>query len=245
MVIENKQNFPLACKIIEHDFYVDDLITGANSIENARKIVKEVSAILSSGCFPLRKWRSNEPNIFNDLGIENEELGLLKIGDNDCEAKTLGILWDLQLDMFQYSLKGFNKSRVTKRVILATTAQIFDPLGLLGPIIVTAKIIIQALWQLKLSWDESVPLDINSKWQELCDQLEALNDLKIPRHILLYESVYTELHGFADASEAAYGACVYVRCIDKFKNCSVNLLCARSRVAPLKRVTLPRCSPTS
>ena len=98
----------------------------------------------------------------------------------------------------------------------------------------------QKLWQLKLSWDESVPLEVHSKWMTYQCQLQQLTDLKITRRITEFTEYDTiQLHGFCDASQSAYGACIYIRTrkTDKY---SVILLCSKSKVAPLKVISLPR-----
>jgi len=98
---------------------------------------------------------------------------------------TLGLRWHSGDDMLQYQVKRNDPAKtITKRVILSSIARIFDPLGLLGPIVVTAKIIMQHLWQLKIGWDESVPLDIQTKWLAYESQLSALNGFKIPTRVI-------------------------------------------------------------
>ena len=49
-----------------------------------------------------------------------------------------------------------------------------------------------------------------------------------------------EIHGFADSSLKAYGSAVYLCAEDEDKNRVSNLIMAKSRVAPMKRITLPR-----
>lgn len=160
--------------------------------------------------------------------------------DNE-DTKTLGILWNSNYDYLHYNTGNFKvQKHITKRTILSLSAQIFDPLGLLAPITIVAKLIIQQLWQLKLSWDESLPLDISQKWLKLLDQLNILTSFRIPRCIKATNAVVLEMHGFCDASEIAYGACIYVKSIDTYGNSQVSLFCAKSRVAPLKNISLPR-----
>lgn len=118
--------------------------------------------------------------------------------------------------------------------------QIFDPLGLIAPIVVSAKIFLQDLWKLKLSWDESLPQNITSRWMEFRNKLSILHELKVDRHVMLDNAVSIHLHAFADGSEKAYGASLYIRLIDRSGTVKVALLCAKSRVAPTKTISLPR-----
>jgi hypothetical protein len=110
----------------------------------------------------------------------------------------------------------------------------------LGPIIVTAKIIMQRLWQLKIDWDESVPSDVQTKWSRYESELHILNHFQVQRKVISHHSNVIELCGFADASDKAYGACVYVRIKSSETHYETTLLCARSRVTPLKNLSLPR-----
>lgn len=98
---------------------------------------------------------------------------------------------------------------ITKRTILSVITQIFDPLGLIGPVIIKAKILLQSLWQLKIDWDTPVPKTIRIVWSSYHQQLTTVNQITIPLQIVLHDSSDIQLHGFCDASETAYGACVY------------------------------------
>lgn len=93
---------------------------------------------------------------------------------------------------------------------MSEIAKIFDPLGLLGPIILFTKKLMQNLWRLKLEWDESIPLEIHSQWLKFCTQLNHMNDISIPRLIVLPGFKEIEIHGFCDASLTGYGACIYI-----------------------------------
>ena len=106
---------------------------------------------------------------------------------NDNTIKALGIFWESLHDRITYSVQHatHHNRPITKRTILAEVAKIYDPLGLLGPVVVTAKILVQKLWTLKLLWDESVSLDIHTYWTTYCRQLEVLNNLSFPRKRIL------------------------------------------------------------
>ncbi|XP_072403181.1 uncharacterized protein [Diabrotica undecimpunctata] len=133
-----------------------------------------------------------------------------------------------------------NPNKVTKRIILSRIAQIYDPLGLLSACTITAKIIMQILWQEKQGWDESVPQIIFTQWQHFKEKLLRLNNIEIPRYVKLKDSISCELHGFSDASNKAYGAAIYVKSVDSDGHVLVRLLCAKSKVAPLKVISIPR-----
>ncbi|KAJ8910298.1 hypothetical protein NQ315_002460 [Exocentrus adspersus] len=104
-----------------------------------------------------------------------------------------------------------------------------------GPISIIAKLLIQQLWQANLGWDEEVPVNICTGWRKFSDNLTILNDIKIARYVLIPEAAKIELHGFSDA----YGACIYIRSKGQGSNYGTQL-CAKSRVAPLQRLSLPR-----
>lgn len=127
---------------------MDDFLSGADTIEKTKQIYKDVSQILQKGGLLLRKWSSNEVTMFEDFKVENASN--THQFSKEASQKTLGVIWKPSTDTLTYLVK-VEKHNVTKRTILAITAQIFDPLGLLGPITIIAKIIIQKLCQYKLS----------------------------------------------------------------------------------------------
>ncbi|GFX37826.1 uncharacterized protein TNCV_3116741 [Trichonephila clavipes] len=89
-------------------------------------------------------------------------------------------------------------------------ARLYDPLGLIGPIVTKAKIFIQELWKIKLDWSEQLPLDAMEEWMNFYQKLSKINNFKIPRCILLPATIRIEIHGFSDASERAYAVVVYI-----------------------------------
>lgn len=98
----------------------------------------------------------------------------------------------------------------------------------------------QKLWAHNLTWDQPLPHSILDMWLEFSSELDTLNEIKIKRKITCDQPKALYLHGFSDASEASYGACVYVVSRNLQGRCESHLLCAKSKVAPLKSVTIPR-----
>lgn len=222
--------------IIKHDFYVDDLITGANSKDELLYIQTSVSNALKKGCFNLRKYKSNCKYILNSDSINrNDRLGI------SSSIIALGINWDPGNDSLQVSFVIPPKLEfATKRLILSFTFKIFDPLGLISPCVILPKIILQSLWQKKLDWDVPVPKDIQNSWNEFTNDLSYLLNLQVPRRVVCDKHNYIELHSFSDASQRAIRACIYLRSINKQGLINVQLLCSKSRIAPLKPTTIPR-----
>ena len=130
----------------------------------------------------------------------------------------------------------------TKRGIVSDIAKTFDVLGWMAPSIIKMKVLYQKLWLEKLGWDDPVSsevLDAHAKWKK---QLPLLNQIKLKRCYYRVEEVplTVQLHGFSDASEMAYSAVVYLRSTYSSSLPLVSLVSAKTKVAPLKKVTIPR-----
>ncbi|KAL0818992.1 hypothetical protein ABMA28_008279 [Loxostege sticticalis] len=228
---------------IERDFYVDDYLGGSSSIEDTVRICKGVISILESEKFNLRKLKSNNQSILNQISPSSpNSINVLNLSDIDLNAacKTLGLNWICDTDYLSFSININVNKKVTKRHILSVISQIFDPLGLVGPCVIEAKIIMQRLWIEQCTWDEEVSLEIKQLWLAFANTLPFLNELKINRWVLTNDSVSYEVHAFSDASERAYGVCIYIRSIDSFGAVTVKLLTSKNRVAPIKPLSTPR-----
>ncbi|XP_059225785.1 uncharacterized protein LOC131997922 [Stomoxys calcitrans] len=238
LAIDEEENFPLGSKVVRRDFYVDDMLSGGNTIAEVEEIRHQVTALLKKGEFLIRKWCSNDPDALRDVPAEDCET-LLKFHDGTDVTKTLGLTWDPQSDNFIFSFTPIDDWKVvTKRSILSSIARLYDPLGLIGPVITKAKMFMQHLWKLNLQWDESLPQSLHSLWIEYISKFDLMHRFTFPRHVSM-ASASLQIHGFCDASLAAYGACVYVR--SQFNSViKSELLCSKSRVAPLKTLTVPK-----
>ncbi|XP_017796984.1 PREDICTED: uncharacterized protein LOC108578211 [Habropoda laboriosa] len=233
---DERANAPIAATILQRDMYVDDLLTGADTYEAAMDLRNQTIKLLQRGGLRIRQWTSNEPQLLR--GIPEDQIHQKYFGD--ATVKTLGVSWHARDDLIVYSVDPNIETRTTKRTILSTIAKIFDPLGLLAPVIVTAKIFMQRLWQLQLAWDESLPASLHTEWTTYVKGLQSLTEASFERHVSQRMVRTVELHGFCDASERAFGACLYVRSIDEHGQIKTSLLCAKSRIAPLRVVSVAR-----
>jgi len=231
--------YPRAARILKTHLYVDDLLTGAETIEDARAIRDEIIALLSRGGFTIRQWASNDERIVKDLSTGALHANFVL--EMDRSLKTLGIIWNARDDKICYVAHPINIMKtVTKRNILSEIAKIFDPLGLMGPVVFYAKRLMQDVWRCKLHWDESVPQNIFTSWVQFVQQLQSMGKVLFERKLFAGNDCDVQLHGFCDASNSGYGACFYVRSRDKKGNKIIRLISAKSRVAPLKTITIPR-----
>lgn len=156
--------------------------------------------------------------------------------------KALGMIWQPEIDVFRFTWKpSEDPESVTKRTVLSEIARLFDPLGLIAPVVTLAKILFQSLWKCptKLEWDTPLPDEYHVEWQRFKYQLIDLKNVSIPRHLFLPNDIkVVQLHAFSDASEKAYGTCIYVRTVYGNESVSVRLLTAKSRVSPTKTKTI-------
>ncbi|GFX60305.1 integrase catalytic domain-containing protein [Trichonephila clavipes] len=240
LAIDDGAKYPLAAEVIMSDVYMDDLLTGAGDLESGRKLQVQLVSMLKGAGMELHKWSASNPLLLPDSMCQVKDLSY----SSSTETKILGLLWKPHPDSFAFKISSLTSNCdnliVPKKSVISTIARIFDPLGLIGPVITRAKILPQALRQLKLDWNDPFPSNLVSYWKSFIDALESINCLDIPRYCLQDKSIRTELHGFSDSSEKAYGVALYIRCINTSGEISVSLLCSKSKVAPLKSITIPR-----
>lgn len=120
---------------------------------------------------------------------------------------------------------------------------IYDPLGFPAPFTLPAKLLLQELCRMNIGWDEEIPKSLNDKWVKWKDDLGQITNFKVSRCVKpKYFGTHSKahLHHFADASEQGYGTVSYVRLVNEQNAVHVTFLMGKSRVAPLKKVTIPR-----
>ncbi|XP_013390867.1 uncharacterized protein LOC106159196 [Lingula anatina] len=224
---------------LNQNLYVDDLISGCDDEIEACAFIREADSIMQQASMKFSKWVSNSDTVGELLSQEFSDRSV-----TEKMLKVLGIQWMPTEDCFYFDgLELSSDAYVTKRVILSYLARLFDPLGLLAPFIVVLKCLFQSLWRLHLDWDEIVPDIIAQQFKCWLQGLHAVRGWRIPRCYTVGHwndvEVY-QLHAFGDASEKAYGACVYLRTLSKDGIWRTSLVYSKTRVAPLKPITLPR-----
>jgi len=238
-----REGTPLALKIMS-DIYVDNVLLGANSSEQAFEIYQEAKAIFRRASMNLREWYSNSDEFLKRLPAD--EISLTK----DNYVKVFGLLWDKARDVINVSKvdKVSADSIVTKRSVLNFIAKIFDPLGLITPVTYHGKVFLQELWKMdKLLWDCPLPENLTKEWKSICDMFQNISGLDVPRFVGRKDGGTHQLLVFCDASLKCYATVVYLR-TDDSTTVQTELIFSKMRLVPVgkgkskqsKRLTIPR-----
>ncbi|XP_053699438.1 uncharacterized protein LOC128746414 [Sabethes cyaneus] len=234
-----EKQYPEAVDRIKKHTYIDDLTSGADSAQEAMVLIKQINEILHNAGFILRKWSSNSATVLDLLSDVNVNAKPINLPDEQNSVKALGIHWLPEEDVFTFKVNFRVDGPNTKHQLLSDTARLFDPFGWFAPVIICAKILYQHCWLYDLNWHDPLPPCIEDAWVEMKQNLWQLEQVKIPRWMANFHG-RIELHGFSDASEEAYAAAVYMRSIDEDGRIHVSLIAAKTKVAPVKQVTIPR-----
>ena len=240
---EERENInPRAAQAVKDNTYMDDILDSVNTVQEAEELSSDIDDVLASGGFKVKEWRSNEDLSKNNVTQETEEI---KVPQGAAEEKVLGVVWNTSDDVFKYKVvPDIQKSqpvKITKRNILSQIARIYDPIGFASAFLIRAKIGIQELWQKGINWDDELSPESQEQWLSFFEEMKKLNDVVLERCLCPFNSVeFPVLCIFADASRGAFGACAYVRSVDPNGSVAVRFVAAKSRVAPLKELSIPR-----
>ena len=236
--------YPLATEVVSRSFYVDDCLSGADTVSSAVEMQIQLQELFERGGFLLRKWNLSEKVVLEHIPPELvDDKSIHHLSDPQQYTKTLGIQWNSCQDSFCLEvLRPDHQTQLTKRALVSDIGKIFDVLGWFSPTIIKAKILLQRVWEAKISWDELVPQPILNKWLQWRSELPQVTDIGIPRcyYPKTAEIPTFQLHGFSDAFEVAYAGVVYLGMTDASGHVYTSLVCSKTKVAPIQRLTLPQ-----
>ena len=250
----NEGDYLKAAEEVRENMYMDDYVGGEDTTEDAIKLQRDMTEMMTRGGFRLTKWASNSDEVMQQIPQQERDSRLIVEFDKDDDdeaskadgtLKTLGIVWDTSSDclMFKRSpIKTNNNEPETKRSLLSKLAATFDPLGMYTPFTVRAKKLVQDTWIKGVQWDESLPADVAKEFEQWKSELKNLDQIRIPRCFKegLDDVIDAQLHGFSDSSERCYGGAIYLRLRDDKGRVKTQLVMSKNRLAPAKKVTLPR-----
>lgn len=222
---------------IRYNLYVDNVVTGTSSVENAKVYYNTSKEIFNSASMNLRQWSTNSEEFRNcipkkDLTVEKPIL-------------VLGLIWDTDSDTLSIKESKLPKEcdyqKNTKRSILKSLAKVFDPLGYFSPILLKGKQILQRCWENHLNWDDTLDNETMNEWKSVTDSIDKISTIKLPRYLECDQSEDTKfsLMCFCDASSQAYATIIYLH-VEKRECRNTHLIFSKTRLAPKRIVSIPR-----
>ena len=228
-----------AVTTIRQNVYMDDLLRSEKTVADAKEIRREVTGLVAKGGFRLTKWQSNSEEVVLDIP-ESERACQ---GAERTTENVLGCPWNPLEDTLGIRvIKADNARHATKRRVVSTVARLFDPLGMASPFTLQAKLLVQRLWSQGIGWDEKLDDADQRTWDAWVSQLTQLQDLVMPRCLhgsTTEDDREHEIHLFCDASESAFGAVAFLR-TKQNGQIDVSFIAAKTRVAPLKQLSIVR-----
>ncbi|XP_003740633.1 uncharacterized protein LOC100905177 [Galendromus occidentalis] len=221
---------------VRNSFYMDDIFSGASDVLEGKHRVETLSQVFANGKFPLMKWATNSATRGTFMRNQFPEA---QVTFQDSNFKMLGILWDQPQDKIgvfvDNALTQLRVEPPTKMSVLRGLSHIFDPLGVVVPISINFKILLQTLWSERRDWTEELSGENLQAFQLFRDQLEQAGSIRVDRLVSSHQGVVRrELHVFSDASLLSYGAVVYLKKFMEDRRARVTFMMAKARVKPLK-----------
>ena len=236
---DKKCDFPLASQSVLNFFYVDDFRKAFPTAEEAINTMTQLVVMLKRGGFNLTKLVTNSNEVFQ-FKPENIVFACPFVAVN--EISVLGLKWDVKDDYLSVTRGASTNSmdKFAQRKILSAVSSVNDPLGIIAPFTIRRRLILKALWfSVGQSWDTVVPQNISNsfseRYQERCDIVKV----KLPHCFFRNSHSNFELHTFADASQSAFCAVVYLRSVCDGE-VFVSFVVGKCRVAPMRASTIPK-----
>ncbi|XP_066965452.1 uncharacterized protein [Macrobrachium rosenbergii] len=229
---------------VANSFYVDDCLRAKDRQDALLSDLFEVKELCKRGGFTLTKYSSPCEEVLSSIPKEWHSKGISGFvdGSGSHKTKALGVQWDLATDELGVQAELVSVPR-TKRGLLPTIASIYDPLGILAPVLIEGRIIVQDLCRLKVGWDMELDSDTTDRIRVWVNKLSQTRGMSVPRclKVIGWESAtLVQLHLFSDASIMAVGVAAYLRVADQWGNVSCRFIMGKARVAPLKNISVPR-----
>ena len=225
------ESHPELLEKVLSSLYVDDFLSGAQDNRSALELKEAVEVSLEKIGMKMHGWNSNSEELRAKWGSVSDDI-----------VSVLGLLWNPVDDSLMVNVQRVVEASScdpTKKNLLSLTASVWDPLGLVQPFLVLPKLLFQQICKSNVGWHGKLPEEMRVKWEVWKSQLPDLAKICLPRQVTLPEYDRVELHCFADASESAYAACCYVKCVYGLA-IRVNLVFGKNRIAPVAAHSLPR-----
>ena len=222
---------------LKRDIYVDNLITGTETTDDAVSMYYCLKRIFQEASMNKREWISKNEEVNQEFKPEDRV--------EDENVNVLGYTWNIKSDsiLLKQNSTLLGSESLTKRAILKELASVFDPCGLLSPVLLRGKILLQVLWSKHLDWDDNIDSEDLKLWKLIKHDLEQISNCRIQRCLKIERNsdrVTHKLVCFCDASTKAYAAVIYLLQTNSEGKTRADLIFSKSRLAPVKGMTIPR-----
>lgn len=243
LLCSKEGEYPEEVEEIRQSIYVDDLLLSANRPEDLEELRQKTVKIFNTAGFELHKWHSNDQSLetiqkeIDKCESSGETYAKQQVGASSEETKLLGLAWNKKDDTLAINFPDMPE-RGTKRTVLSGLASVYDPLGIVSPVLLTGKILYRDICDEGLSWDEEITGQLKQRWQKFIKSLPKR--IEVPRSMTpAKESVKgIHLHAFGDASGNGVSAAVYA-VVEQDSGINQGLLVSKSRLAK-KGLSIPR-----
>ncbi|XP_066254642.1 uncharacterized protein [Euwallacea similis] len=201
ITVKNQDQYPLARNALLNHCYVDDILFSSNDLNNLLEDHSQLTSYLGTAHIKLHKWNSNSTEFLKIIAEENSNPNYVLMPEGSSSNKVLGLSWNPNIDNFSIIIPEIKiKETYTKREVLATIASIYDPIEIINPMVVSAKLIIQEIWKDNCGCDDIMSQTILAKWKAFLSTISSLSKLSIPRHAFHNDRMRrVEIHEFSDA----------------------------------------------
>ena len=245
---DNAKEYPEAAKAVLENFYMGDYLDSVESPERALIRSKELVHLLHLGGFKLTKFVSKVPDLTDriDGSAQSTEPKVI-VSSKEESMRVLGLKWDHNNDTLVVS-RGTSSTitkSLTQRLVLSLVSKVYDPIGLVAPFTVGARLILKDIWRVNgQSWDDELPKDTVDRFLAWCVELPRLAEITMPRSYFSGPSQHIELHMFGDGSQDVFSAVGFLRaqinCTSGEIITDLAFVLGKARVVPIKVMTVPK-----
>ena len=183
------------------------------------KVGRDLVSLLKLGGFHLKKFVSNLPDVTTALDPENRESNSSVrniCSSPDQSSHVLGLKWDHVKDTLVVS-RGVDcplDKAITQRTVLSFVSSVFDPIGLVAPYTVKARLLLKDFLRISgHKWDDDLPEEIKKQFLEWHSALHLLGSLTIPRSYFTEPFDQIELHMFGDSWQDVFCAVAFLHAV--------------------------------
>ena len=162
------EEFPDASREVLSNMYVDDCLSSADDVKATVELQHSLNKMMERVEFNLTKWASNSKEVHSHI-VEQDQAEFSTVDFSASEPlKALGMSWNTLTDCFLFSVPPSVltvSDSETKRSLLSIASRVFDPMGLMTPFTIRAKVLFQELWQRDLQWEDRLDEGIADQWR--------------------------------------------------------------------------------